>query len=156
MDATTNHQHQHQDGSPMQQPPPPSKKRKQHQVKKTKKSPFESAPKKKKRILKSFEQRIADLREYKEMNGHVNVKYKDDKSLYDFCYNIRKVRKNPEKSTDRKLALTDDRIASLDALGFEWSDSGTKSLFEQRKHLLCSTGRYLSNASIYYAQAVLI
>ena len=85
MDATTNHQHQDQDGSPIQQPPPPSKKRKQHQVKKTKKSPFGSAPKKTKRILKSFEQRIADLREYKEMNGHVNVKYKDKRVFMTFA-----------------------------------------------------------------------
>ena len=79
MDATTNHQHQDQDGSPIQQPPPPSKKRKQHQVKKTKKSPFGSAPKKKN------EQRIADLREYKEMNGHVNVKYKDKRVFMTFA-----------------------------------------------------------------------
>ena len=96
MDATTNHQHQ--DGSPMQQPPPPSKKRKQHQVKK-------------------FEQRMNDLREYKEKHGHVNVKKSDDRSLYDFCYNIRKARNNPGKS---RMLISEERIESLDTLGFDW------------------------------------
>ena len=67
---------------------------------------------------KSFEQRIEDLQTYNEKHGHINVKKSDDKSLYEFCRNIRYARKNPEKST---VALTDDRIASLDALGFEWS-----------------------------------
>ena len=66
---------------------------------------------------KSFEQRIEDLRAYKEKHGHVNVKEKEDKSLYGFCQKIRYARKHPEKSN---VALTDDRIASLDALGFDW------------------------------------
>ena len=108
MDATTNHQ-QHQDGSPMQQPPSPSKKRKQH-VKKTKDSPFE--------------QRLEDLRAYKEKHGHVNVKESADKSLYTFCRDTRHARNNPEKST---TLINDARIASLNALGFEWSMNRTNS-----------------------------
>ena len=67
---------------------------------------------------KSFEQRIADLKAYKEEHGHTNVKGREDRSLYDFCRNMRQARNNPEKS-DR--AVTDERIASLDALGFKWS-----------------------------------
>ena len=67
--------------------------------------------------IKAFEQRLAELREYKEKNGHVNVKKSEDRSLYDFCKDIRYARKNPEKST---RSITDDRIASLDALGFDW------------------------------------
>ena len=67
--------------------------------------------------MKSFEQRIADLQVYKEKNGHVNAKEKEDKSLYDFCRHMRQARKNPGKSN---RVLTNDRIASLDALGFDW------------------------------------
>ena len=89
---------------------------------------MESAPKKK-RIVKSFEQRIDDLRAYKEKHGHVNVKQSDDSSLYDFCKNMRQARKNPEKST---MTLSDDRIASLEALGFEWNPDTKKKSFEQR------------------------
>ena len=66
---------------------------------------------------KSFDQRIEDLQVNKEKHGHINVKQKEDKSLYEFCCNMRWARKHPEKS-DR--ALTDDRIARLDALGFDW------------------------------------
>ena len=96
MDAKTNHQHQ--DGSPMQQPPPPNKKRKQQ--------------------VKKFEKRMDDLRAYEKKHGHIKVKSSEDKSLYIFCNNIRYARNNPEKSN---MTLTDDRIASLDALGFEWT-----------------------------------
>ena len=70
------------------------------------------------RGIKSFEQRIADLKAYKEKNGHIKVKRSEDKSLYDFCRDMRQARNNPEKSN---RALTDDRVASLDALGFDWT-----------------------------------
>ena len=95
---------------------------------------MESAPKKKmmmkKRIRKSFEQRIEDLRAYKEKHGHVNVKQSDDKSLYWFCCGTRHARKNPGKSN--KMLINEERIASLDALGFTWrgEKAATKS-FEQ-------------------------
>ena len=98
---------------------------------------MKSAPKKKKKkkkrvqkSRKSFEQRIDDLRAYKEKHGHINVKKKEDKNLYEFCKKMRWARKHPEKST---MALTDDRIASSDALGFEWTvkKQADKS-FEQR------------------------
>ena len=67
---------------------------------------------------KSFEQRIEDLHAYKEHYGHVRVKVSNDRSLYYFCNEMRKARKNPEKS---RMVLNDERIASLDALGFDWS-----------------------------------
>jgi len=92
---------------------------------------MESAPNKK-RVTKSFEQRLADLQAYKEEHGHTNVKEREDKSLYEFFRKIRQARKNSEKSS---RLINDDRIASLDALGFDWSmnrtNSGIKS-FEQR------------------------
>ena len=47
---------------------------------------------------KSFEERIEDLRSYKEKHGHLNVRTKEDKSLADFCSGMRHARTNPEKS----------------------------------------------------------
>ena len=81
--------------------------------------------------IKSFEQRIEDLRAYKEKNRHVNVKKSEDKSLYGFCNHMRHARNNPEKS---KALINDDRISSLDALGFDWAvkEQGAKKLFDQR------------------------
>ena len=49
--------------------------------------------------------------------GHINVKQREDKSLYRFCVDMRRARNKSEKST---VTLTDDRIAILDALGFEF------------------------------------
>ena len=83
---------------------------------------------KKRPVSKSFSQRMDDLRAYKEKHGHINVKEKEDKSLCQFCRHMRHARKHPEKST--VALITEIKIASLDALGFEWN-SGTKS-FEQR------------------------
>ena len=67
---------------------------------------------------KSFEERIADLVLYKENHGHLNVRQIEDKSLALFCSNIRRSRKNPGDVGIFKL--NEDRIASLDALGFGW------------------------------------
>ena len=81
----------------------------------------------------SFEQRMDDLRAYKEKHGHVKVKQKEDKSLADFCKHMRHARNNPKKSN---VSVTVDRIASLDALGFEWQaergEKAAKKSFEQR------------------------
>ena len=82
----------------------------------------------KKQIDKSFEQRIENLRAYKEKHGHVNVKKREDESLYCFCIQMRRARNNPEKSN---MLINEERIASLDALGFDWSTSSDKS-FDQR------------------------
>ena len=92
---------------------------------------MESVPKtkkKKKRMLKSFAQRIEDLRAYKEKHGHVNVKKSDDTCLYGFCRQMRFARKNPGKDS---MLINEERIASLDALGFDWNIQERKS-FEQR------------------------
>ena len=80
---------------------------------------------------KTFAQRILDLQAYKEKHVHVNVKKSDDKSLYGFCSNMRRARKHLEKSN---VVLIDDRIASLDALGFNWSakEQARKRSFAQR------------------------
>ena len=77
---------------------------------------------------KSFEQRLEDLRLYKDKHGHIRVKWNEDKSLYSFCSHMRNARDNPDKST---TLINDDRVASLDALGFEWSNSGIKSFSQQ-------------------------
>ena len=66
----------------------------------------------------TFEQRLEDLEAYKEEHGHINVKESEDKSLYGFCKHIRNARNHPGKS---KTLINEERIASLDALGFKWS-----------------------------------
>ena len=69
-------------------------------------------------VTRSFDERIDDLEEYKQTHGHVNVNRHEDSSLYQFCADVRHARKKVVKDGTRKL--TEERIASLDALGFEW------------------------------------
>jgi hypothetical protein len=78
---------------------------------------------------KTFSDRVEDLKKYKAIHGHVNVKIPDDKSLSQFCANARYARKNPGKG----MQLTEERIAALDSVGFDWETQEyvTKS-FEER------------------------
>jgi len=68
-------------------------------------------------ITSSFNDRVKDLKAYKEKYGHVNVSRKTDKSLFNWCTKIRSSRNKPGEG---KLKLTADRIAALDAIGFDW------------------------------------
>ena len=70
------------------------------------------------RNRKSFEERIEDLRSYKEKRGHLNVRRNEDKRLAGFCSGMRNARTNPGNVSIMKLG--EERIASLDALGFDW------------------------------------
>ena len=67
----------------------------------------------------SFHTRLGQLKAYKDQHGHINVSKKVDASLYRWCYNLRKARTHPEKHIQK---LSPDRIAALDAIGFDWRD----------------------------------
>jgi hypothetical protein len=69
-------------------------------------------------VTRSFDERIEDLNEYKKTHGYVNVNRHEDSSLYEFIVGVRHSLKQFEKDGRRKL--TKERIAGLDALGFEW------------------------------------
>jgi len=75
-------------------------------------------PKKRvKRQNKSFDERIEDLKEYAAKYGHADVIPSNDKSLSDFCNNVRYARKHPGKG----ISLTEERITQLEAVGFKWA-----------------------------------
>jgi hypothetical protein len=66
-----------------------------------------------------FFDRVDELRAYKEKHNHLNVRRKDDESLYDFCSTLRQARKG--KGNYR---LDDGQIAALDAIGFDYWNMG--------------------------------
>jgi hypothetical protein len=70
-------------------------------------------------VTRSFDDSINDFKEYKQMHGHVKVKRNKDSSLYQFCLGGRHSLKQFEKDGTRKL--TEEHMARLDALGFEWT-----------------------------------
>ena len=70
---------------------------------------------------RSFDQRIQDLQEYKRTYGHIEVKRSENDSLAQFCCQIRHPRKMMAKcECYNKMAITEERIAKLDTLGFKW------------------------------------
>ena len=70
-------------------------------------------------VTRSFDERINDLKEYKQKHGHVNVNTHEDSSLYQFCLDVRHSLNQFEKDGKRKL--TEERMGKLDALGFKWT-----------------------------------
>ena len=81
---------------------------------------LKSSPKKKKR--QDFFERVAELKSFKEKHGHMNPACRGvTRSLHLFCRNTRQARRDmiAGKKGDRRV-LNDDRIAALDAIGFDW------------------------------------
>jgi hypothetical protein len=70
--------------------------------------------KKKRNRQVRFNDRFEDLKAYEEKYGHLSVREKDDKSLFYWCSKIRSARRGTGN-----MKLTADRIAALDAIGFE-------------------------------------
>jgi hypothetical protein len=68
---------------------------------------------------KTFDDRMEDLKRYKETHGHVNVSIPEDNSLAQFCAQMRYAHNNPGKSKRKKLTIKN--IARLDAIGFNWT-----------------------------------
>ena len=60
----------------------------------------------------TFLDRVDFLKVYKEKHGHFRVRPKEDRHLYDFCYRVRRAR--------REGYLSEQRVADLDAIGFDW------------------------------------
>jgi hypothetical protein len=81
----------------------------------------------------TFEARLGLLKAFKIQHGHINVHVRDG-SLYNWCNGLRSARKHPEKHI---LKLTSDRIAELDAIGFDWGDKARqRSKFDTSLALL--------------------
>jgi hypothetical protein len=68
-------------------------------------------------VYKTTRNKIEELKAYRAEHGHLNVKQRENRILYEFCCRARVARKTPDKST---VKLTADRIAQLDAIGFNW------------------------------------
>jgi hypothetical protein len=69
-------------------------------------------------VTRSFDERIKDLVEYKQTQGHLSVKKHENNSLYQFCADVRYSLKQVEKDGTRKL--TEERIKRLEDLSFKW------------------------------------
>ena len=79
-----------------------------------------------------FFAQVDKLRAYKEKHGHLNVRTKDDKSLYEFCRNLRSAWKGLRQAQKGKIhySLDDSRIAALDAIGFDWEVGASSTVYK--------------------------
>lgn len=93
------------------------KKEQEEQARQRKEEQEEQAPKARGKN-KTFDDRMEDMKRFKETHGHANVSIPEDRSLAPFCAQARHARKNPGKSKANQL--TDENIARLDALDFNW------------------------------------
>ena len=91
---------------------------------------------------KTFDDRMEDLKRFKETHGHANVTTREDIPVSKFCTTTRNARNIPGKGTK----LTDKRIAAFDALGFNWMTKEyiTKSFDERIEDL-----KEFENNSLY-------
>ena len=69
-----------------------------------------------------FFAQVDELKFYKQKHGHLTVRQKEDRSLYDFCCRLKRSRRAIIAGKRKKMdyRLDGDRIAALDAIGFEW------------------------------------
>ena len=108
-------------------------------TKKTKKPKSEAwHAARKHRANRTFLRHIETLKSYKETHGHANVTSEENPALHALCSRLRDARRKVERGTwktSRDLTVDDDRIASLDAIGFDWThgvNNTKKGLFDRR------------------------
>eukprot|EP00526_Cylindrotheca_closterium_P001081 CAMPEP_0113614518 /NCGR_PEP_ID=MMETSP0017_2-20120614/7210_1 /TAXON_ID=2856 /ORGANISM="Cylindrotheca closterium" /LENGTH=375 /DNA_ID=CAMNT_0000523693 /DNA_START=494 /DNA_END=1618 /DNA_ORIENTATION=+ /assembly_acc=CAM_ASM_000147 len=80
-------------------------------------------------VMSTWQERLNDLREYKEANGHCRVPiiYENNKKLGNWVNTVRKQYKDLEK---KENPLWKNRFAQLEALGFEREGSSWQEHFE--------------------------
>jgi hypothetical protein len=83
-----------------------------------------------------FLQHIESLKSYKEIHGHCNVTIEENPALHRLCVGLRDARRKVDQGTWKTKGITvdNDRIALLDAIGFDWNYGITttkKGLFDQ-------------------------
>jgi len=72
--------------------------------------------------------KVDELNIYKQKHGHLTVRQKEDQSLHDFCCNMRRSRRAIILGKGTRSKLTDERIAALDAIGFDWEVGASSSV----------------------------
>ena len=81
------------------------------------------------RPRKTFADWIVELKDFYAKHGHTNVTETDNKDLAIFVRRMKYARQNPDKT---RTLLSKDRIASLDALQFDWTKKRSLISFEER------------------------
>ena len=87
-----------------------------------------------KKVSKTFEERVEELKAFKTKHGHLNVQRGTDQNLYDFCVNTRSSYRHPGKTG--RMKLDDERVESLNSIGFIWELSDAKTSVPEQENPL--------------------
>ena len=68
----------------------------------------------------SFFERVEELKSLYKKHGHTNVSERENRDLAIFCRGVRNAR---QKTETARRKLGEERIASSDALGFDWKNN---------------------------------
>ncbi len=74
-----------------------------------------------------FKKRLKELQRFKDANGHLRVTQSLDKSLANWCRDLRYSCRAEGKGAAGSIQLTDERIAALKEIGFEFPDPNSNS-----------------------------
>lgn len=87
------------------------------------------------RQIKSFDQRLEDLRRFKETHGHTRVPtgYEKNPSLAYWCNNVRNAYKMKNSGKKQYISLNQERIDALEELGFEFGKRSRRSAASELK-----------------------
>ncbi len=86
-----------------------------------------------KKVARNINQKIEQLRAFKQKHGHVNVRWKDNNPLALFCYYVRK--EGSPSPLSKNNALTPDQFQSLRDLGFDFDDEKIQSSQSMTEHV---------------------
>ncbi len=81
------------------------------------------------RQVKSFNERLDDLKKFKEIHGHTRVPtgYEKNPSLAYWCNNLRNAYKMRKTGKKQFISLSQERIAALKEVGFEFMKKSHKN-----------------------------
>jgi hypothetical protein len=82
-------------------------------------------------IRDSFDEKLKELKEFREKHGHTNVPTNHHLSWW--CYRIKASHKQWSKGDINAQGLTDERVKRLEELGFEWNLRRSKKEYMERK-----------------------
>jgi hypothetical protein len=88
------------------------------------------------RQIKSFDERLQDLRRFKETYGHTRVPtgYEKNPSLAYWCNNVRNAFKMKNSGKKQYISLNQERIDALEELGFEFGKRSRRSSSSELKN----------------------
>lgn len=80
-------------------------------------------------FYEAFRLKVEAFKEYKRLNGHQNLRRKENKTLYDWCYRVQSAYAQKRLGAPMCLQLSDERETILRAAGFKFDVETNKATY---------------------------